>query len=180
MQLLCAVGVVLYNLSVIRHKCKSQNVSFNFKKTKHAKFSEKSTFRTPWYAHAHERKIWRALFSWNSRFEIRPFSLLPTNFGFPIMLWPKIVGSNLIRDAIYLIGQLWVYSQIGERHRSGLVQFKVGPSLTKNMFYLLSWKPCKIDEKCFLFHLKSSFRSQDIQIFLLTFCSYRQNSLIRK
>ena len=24
------------------------------------------------------RKIWRALFSWNTRFEIRPFALLPT------------------------------------------------------------------------------------------------------
>ena len=24
------------------------------------------------------RKIWRALFSWNFRFEIRPFALLPT------------------------------------------------------------------------------------------------------
>ena len=27
----------------------------------------------------------------------------------------------------------------------------------------------KNDEKCFLFHLKSSFRSQDIYIFVLTF-----------
>ena len=25
------------------------------------------------------RKIWRALFSWNSRFDIQPFALLPTN-----------------------------------------------------------------------------------------------------
>ena len=25
------------------------------------------------------RKIWRALFSWNTRFEIRPFALLPKN-----------------------------------------------------------------------------------------------------
>ena len=25
------------------------------------------------------REIWRALFSWNTRFEIRPFDLLPTN-----------------------------------------------------------------------------------------------------
>ena len=28
------------------------------------------------------RKIWRALFSWNTRFEIRPFALLPRNFRF--------------------------------------------------------------------------------------------------
>ena len=29
------------------------------------------------------RKIWRALFSWNTRFEICPFTLLPTNSGQP-------------------------------------------------------------------------------------------------
>ena len=28
------------------------------------------------------RKIWRALISWNTRFEIRPFALLPTNFKY--------------------------------------------------------------------------------------------------
>ena len=28
------------------------------------------------------RKIWRALFSWNTRFEIRPFALLPMNCYF--------------------------------------------------------------------------------------------------
>ena len=28
------------------------------------------------------QKIWRALFSWNTRFEIRPFALLPTNSRF--------------------------------------------------------------------------------------------------
>ena len=26
------------------------------------------------------RKIWRAFFFWNTRFEIRPFALLPTSF----------------------------------------------------------------------------------------------------
>ena len=30
------------------------------------------------------------------------------------------------------------------------------------------WKPFKNDEKCFLFHLKSPFSSQDIWIFVLT------------
>ena len=32
----------------------------------------------------------------------------------------------------------------------------------KKLCYLLRWKPFKNDEKCFLFHLKNSFRSQDI------------------
>ena len=26
------------------------------------------------------QKTWRALFSWNTRFKIRPFAILPTNF----------------------------------------------------------------------------------------------------
>ena len=34
----------------------------------------------------------------------------------------------------------------------------------------------KNDEKCSLFHLKSLFRSQDIQIFVLTFCSCRKTA----
>ena len=42
---------------------------------------------------------------------------------------------------------------------SGLRQFLATESLFKN------------DEKCFLFHLKSSFRSQDIEVFVLTFWS---------
>ena len=38
-----------YNSSVIRQKGESQNGGN--KKTKHAKFSDKKTFLTPWYAH---------------------------------------------------------------------------------------------------------------------------------
>ena len=44
-------------------------------------------------------------------------------------------------------------------HRS-----RMGKSQTLNfqtkLFYLLQWKPFKNDEKCFLFHLKSYFRSR--------------------
>ena len=41
--------------------------------------------------------------------------------------------------------------------------FKVGPSPSeKKLFYLFQRKPFKNDEKWFLFHPKSSFRSQDI------------------
>ena len=39
---------------------------------------------------------------------------------------------------------------------------KVGFSPSKKMCYLLHWKPFKNDEKCFLFHLKSSFHPKDI------------------
>ena len=39
--------------------------------------------------------------------------------------------------------------------------------------------PQKNDEKCFSFHLKSSFCSQVIQIFVLNFWSCRKNGFIR-
>ena len=32
------------------------------------------------------RKIWRALFSWNTRSEIRPFALIPTNFSLVLLI----------------------------------------------------------------------------------------------
>ena len=39
----------------------------------------------------------------------------------------------------------------------------IGLSLSKkSWFYLLQWKAFKNDEKSFLFHVNSSFRSQDI------------------
>ena len=41
-------------------------------------------------------------------------------------------------------------------------------------------KPFKNDKKCFLFHFKSSFCSQDTYIFVLTFSSCGENSLIGK
>ena len=50
--------------SVIRQQGESQNRCF--KKTKQAKFSEKQTFLTAWYAHV--------------RFEIHPFALLLTKY----------------------------------------------------------------------------------------------------
>ena len=46
--------------------------------------------------------------------------------------------------------------------------------------YLPHWKHFKNDEKYFLFHLKSSFRSQDNWLFVMTFWSCRKNGLIRK
>ena len=49
----------------------------------------------------------------------------------------------------------------------------------KRSFYLLQRKLFKNDEKCFIFHVKSSFCSQDIHIFVLTLWLCRRNSLIR-
>ena len=45
----------------------------------------------------------------------------------------------------------------------------------KKLSYLLGRKPFKNDEKYFLFHLKSSFSSEDILVFVTTFWSSRKN-----
>ena len=42
------------------------------------------------------------------------------------------------------------------------------------------WKPFKINEKYFLFHLKSSFHPQDNEIFVWIFSSCKKPGLIRK
>ena len=78
---------------VIRQKGESHNGCF--KKTKHLKFSEKRTFLTPWY---------------NPRFEIRPFALLPTNFGRKKFSWslptnrvllPQVYEPTIMRLATF-------------------------------------------------------------------------------
>ena len=51
---------------------------------------------------------------------------------------------------------------------------------SRKLFYLIQSRSFNNDEKFFLSNLKSSFRSQGIYIFVLTFCSCRKNSLIRK
>ena len=46
----------------------------------------------------------------------------------------------------------------------------------KNLLYLFHRKRFKNYKKCFLFHLKSSFRSQDIYVFILTFGHVQETS----
>ena len=57
--------------------------------------------------------------------------------------------------------------------------WKSNSDLPKKLCYLLDWQPFKNDEKCFLFHLKSYFRSQDIKVIIMSFWSCRKNGLIR-
>ena len=57
---------------------------------------------------------------------------------------------------------------------------KSDSDLPKKFVYFLKWKVFKNCENCFLFHHKSSFRSQDIYIFVLTFWTCRKNDLIRE
>ena len=62
----------------------------------------------------------------------------------------------------------------------GEVYLKLDYHLPIKLFYLFQWKSFKSDENCFLFLLKSSVRSQDIYVFVLTFWSCRINGFIRK
>ena len=48
--------------------------------------------------------------------------------------------------------------------------------LPKSFRYLFHWKPFKNDKKCFLYHLKSSFHSQDISFPL--FCHVEKTAWI--
>ena len=43
-----------------------------------------------------------------------------------------------------------------------------------------NWMSFKNDEKCFLFHLKSSFRSQDISVFVSTFLPCRKTASLER
>ena len=73
---------------IVGHKVKGWISKRVFQKTKHTKFSEKRTFLTPWYAHEIRNKEIRTkkcslfgkfgLLFLETRFEIRPFTLLPT------------------------------------------------------------------------------------------------------
>ena len=67
-------------------------------------------------------------------------------------------------------------------YKSKMPYFKFGLSPSKkNCFVCLTETPLKMmKEKCFSFHLKSSFCSKDVLIFVLNFWSHIKNDLIRK
>ena len=57
---------------------------------------KKRTFLTDW-------KIWRALFSWNTHFEIRCFVLLPTTLGFVKFSEPSVLGFSFLQNLLWAI-----------------------------------------------------------------------------
>ena len=59
-------------------------------------------------------------------------------------------------------------------------KLKLDSHLPKKLHYLLHRKPYKNDEECSLFHLKSSFSSQYIYVFIMAFWSCGKNGLIIK
>ena len=60
------------------------------------------------------------------------------------------------------------------------LKLKSDSLLPKKLCYLRDWKSFRNDRTCFLFHLKSSFRFQNIWIFITTTWSSRENSWIRR
>ena len=86
--------------------------------------------------------------------------------------WREMVTLGKVLSLVTLGGaikgkiwHLWV-SRLLENAFATIVDLKV---FQKHFSYLLDWKPFKNDEKWFLFHLKSSFHSQDIWAFVMTF-----------
>ena len=71
----------------------------------------------------------------------------------------------------------WLYYQRLMKYRAAKIELqrKQAP-----YFQYCVRQPFKSDEKRFLFHLKNSFLSQDIYIFVLSFWSCKKNGLIRK
>ena len=99
------------------------------------------------------------------------FSCILTEYGDLRSKFPYLVVVNLRIHSKYR--KIWT-------RKSSKKTLSRTLTFWKELYYLLDWKPFKIDEKGFLFHLKSSFRSQDIQVFVTTFCSCRKNGLIGK
>ena len=147
------VEIFVYTSSIIRQKGESQNRCLQ--KTKHAKFSEKQTFLTPWYARtcAYQvvrnvrffRKIWRASFSWNTRFDIRPFALLPTT-----------ITGNLLSDKTHAKFSRCLY----EKKRPGYRPVDRAPRLPGTILifvYMRRFGPICRDEfvTCYYFEFSS-------------------------
>ena len=68
-----------------------------------------------------------------------------------------------LRLSLFMFGQIW-------SKKITIISLKSDSYLPKNCFYLLQWAIFKNDEKCFSFHVKSTFRSWNIYISALSFC----------
>ena len=95
-----------------------------------------------------------------------------------LMSFDWIVNSLIVHNLLCCVTVFCSYWQMF--FKLGDLKVEVSPS-KKKLGYLLDWKLFKNDEKCFLFHLKNFFHSQDkflSQLFCHKFWSYRKNSLI--
>ena len=69
-------------------------------------------------------------------------------------------------------------SKILYYRKSELLYIKACVRYFLSIYFFTKWEPSKNCDKCFLFHLKSFFRSRDIQIFVIfplsTFSRYKR------
>ena len=86
---------------------------------------------------------------------------------------------ELQKQICWIVGPSFASSFEPLIHCGKVASLKWDSHLQKDLCYLLHWKPFKSDEKCFLFHFNSSFHSQDIEVFVMSFRSCRKNTLIR-
>ena len=101
---------------------------------------------------------------------------LNSTFNSINLLW--ICNLWMLADHLALHdGLIYMTIKILENNTSHL---KSGSHIPNKLFYLFQWSPFKNDEKCSLFHLTSSLRSQHIYVFALTFWSFRKSGLIRQ
>ena len=113
------------------------------------------------------------LFQKSKYYQARKIHLNSTNFAYVL---PVLVTTFDDFNSF-----LWVFIKVTGFNYIWIknITLKLDSHLSK-LFYLLQQKPFKNDEKFVLFNLKSSFRSQDIQIFVLNVRSCRKGNLIKK
>ena len=70
-------------------------------------------------------------------------------------------------EGIIIISDLWVPSEdLQVVYKLSFYSKACVRYFLSNFYFFTKWWPFKNYEKCFLFHLKSSFRSRDIQVFV--------------
>ena len=119
---------------------------------------------------------------WKCYFLIFAFFVFP-NFKWLLskILWKKTEWISRVLVKLYYVTNIFDLQIL---YNDTTVLLELFEIYTEMHFFSVSFfgnrKRLKNNEKCFLFQLKSSFRSQDIQMFVLTFWSCGKNGLIRK
>ena len=72
------------------------------------------------------RKIWRASFSWNTRSEIRPFALLPTN--------SRLKSQNVIKETLLFPHSALLFSGLSSLSSKKFGNFPPPPSTSESIF----------------------------------------------
>ena len=66
------------------------------------------------------RKIWHALFSWNTRFEIHPFALLPTKWSQSLPVQVIIFQKKVTRDCLFTKKKYCALCNYSRRNNCGV------------------------------------------------------------